>query len=60
MTRILEKCFPNVAVEPPRLPAPVCRLTTAALLGGADGFILSADACLAEIAAYVATDEAAG
>ena len=62
MTRIIETCFPDSAVGPRCLPAPAYCLSTtnAALFGGANGFILSAEACLAEIVAYLAAERATG
>jgi hypothetical protein len=61
MSTIIATCFPGAPVGLPRLQAPAYRLKTvnAALFGGADGFILSAQACLGEIAAFVAAERAA-
>ncbi len=58
MGRIIETFFSKAAVGPLRRPAPVYRVATAyaELFGGADGFILSADACLAEIAAFISAE----
>jgi len=59
MSRIIETCFPDADVGPPHLPAPTYHFTTkhAALFGGANGYILSADACLMEIAAFVSAEK---
>jgi hypothetical protein len=60
MSRIIEACFPAAKVGPPHLPAPAYRVSTihAELFSGSNGFIMSAGACLAAIAAYVAAEKA--
>jgi hypothetical protein len=55
MHRIIDGFFPGAGVAPPTQPAPVYRLQTryADLFGGAHGYIMSAEACYAEIGSFV-------
>lgn len=55
MSAIIEDCFPGVRVGQPKHPAPAYRVQTnhAALFGGRDGYIMSADSVLDGIARFV-------
>jgi hypothetical protein len=61
MGRIIESYFPGAPVGPSRSGAATYRVETrhARLFGGANGFLMSADACLAEIGRYVAGERQA-
>lgn len=59
--RIIAAYFPAAAVGPLRETSPAYRMSTrhADLFGGSGGFILTEDACLDLIGAFVATEKAA-
>jgi hypothetical protein len=62
MPRIIAEFFPSACVGPPSLPAPRYRLRSrhAALFGGSNGYLMTADEMLSELATFLDECRAVG